>query len=257
MNIIRSFLSAFSMFSALPVPTLAWRKDNMRFMLVFFPFVGVAVGIFVWCWLLLCRWLDFGVFLRAAGLTLVPIAITGGIHLDGLCDTVDALASHAPVARKREILKDPHAGAFAIIGVAAYMLLYFGLASELSDKSYTPLLLLLMYMMCRILSALAVLLFPESVQKGLLTSFRESADTRTSVIILLVFYIAVSAGLVAVGGLAGIAMLGTALLCALYLFLMSRQSFEGMSGDLAGFFLQLTELTMLAAIIIVDKAVSL
>jgi adenosylcobinamide-GDP ribazoletransferase len=38
---------------------------------------------------------------------------------------------------------------------------------------------------------------------------------------------------------------------------MSRRSFEGMSGDLAGFFLQLTELLMLASIIIVDKAVSL
>ena len=257
MNVFRSFLTAFSMFSRLPVPTLDWREDNMRYMMIMFPLVGAAVGVFSWGWLLLCRWLEFGVFLRAAGLTLVPVAVTGGIHLDGFCDTVDALSSRAPAERKREILKDPHAGAFAVIGAVAYMLLYFSLAAELSDTVFLPILLLLIYVMCRVLSALAVLLFPRSPQQGLLSSFRDSADTRLSVIILLVMYAGACIGLVAAGGLTGIVMLGAALLCALYLFIMSRQSFEGMSGDLAGFFLQLAELSMLASIILVDKAVAL
>ena len=257
MSFLRSFLSAFSMFSRLPVPTLKWREDNMRYMMIMFPLVGAAVGIFSWAWLLLSGWLDFGVILRAAGLTLVPVAVTGGIHLDGFCDTVDALSSRAPSERKREILKDPHTGAFAVIGVAAYMLLYFALAVELPDTPRMPLLLLLMYVLCRVLSALAVLLFPRSEQQGLLSAFRESADTRLSVVILLIFYVVTAAGLVAVGGLTGIVMLAAALLCAVYLFVMSRRSFEGMSGDLAGFFLQLAELFMLASIIIVDKAVLL
>ncbi len=257
MIVFRSLLSAFSMFSRLPVPTLDWQDDNMRYMLVMFPLVGAAVGIFSWGWLLLCRWLGFGMILRAAGLTLIPVAVTGGIHLDGFCDTVDALSSRAPTERKREILKDPHVGAFAVIGVAAYMLLYFGLATELADQTHTPLLLLLIYVLCRILSALSVLLFPENGNKGLLSSFRESADKRISVIILFIFCAAVSTGLVLTGGITGVVMLGGALICAVYLFFMSRRSFSGMSGDLAGFFLQLTELVMLASIILVDKAVKL
>ena len=35
--------------------------------------------------------------------------------MDGLMDTADALASCQPVSKKLEILKDPHAGAFAVI----------------------------------------------------------------------------------------------------------------------------------------------
>ena len=257
MSIVRSFITAFSMFSRLPVPTLEWRGDNMRYMMVMFPFVGIAVGAFVWGWLLLCQWLDFGNILRATGLTLVPVAVTGGIHLDGFCDTVDALSSRAPAERKREILKDPNAGAFAVIGLAAYLLLYFAIATELPDDLYIPLLLLLAYVMCRNLSALAVLLFPGSEGKGLLSSFRESADKTISAIVLLVFFLATAIALILLGGLTGIVMLAAALVCALYLFIMSRRSFGGMSGDLAGYFLQLAELGMLASIIIIDKAVSL
>jgi adenosylcobinamide-GDP ribazoletransferase len=165
--------------------------------------------------------------------------------------------SRAPAERKREILKDPHAGAFAVIGAAAYLLLYFGIASELPDKPQTPLLLLLTYVMCRVLSALSVLLFPRNEGKGLLASFRESADRTVSVVVLSVFFAAAAAGLAAAGGAAGLVMLGGALVCVGYLYFMSRRSFGGMSGDLAGFFLQIAELTMLAAIILVDKAVSL
>ena len=245
------------MFSRLPVPTLKWRADNMRYMLVMFPIVGAAVGLFAWGWLWLCRWLGFGILLRAAGLTLVPVAVTGGIHLDGFCDTVDALSSRAPAERKREILKDPHAGAFAVIGAAAYLLLYFGLATELPDGSRTPLLLLLTYVTCRVLSALSVLLFPKNEGKGLLASFRESADRTVSVAVLLVFFAGAAAGLILAGGVTGLVMLGGALLCLGYLYFMSRRSFGGMSGDLAGFFLQIAELAMLAAIILTDKAVSL
>ena len=257
MTLVRSLISAFSMFSRLPMPTLEWRGDNMRYMLVFFPLVGAAVGVFVWGWLYLCQWLGFGVILRAAGLTLVPVAVTGGIHLDGFCDTIDALSSRASAERKREILKDPNAGAFAVIGLAAYMLLYFAIATELPGQANMVLLLFLTYVICRILSALSVLLFPTSTQKGLLSSFRESADTRISVIILLIFFLGAATGLILTGGVMGIVMLAAALLCAVYLFIMSRRAFEGMSGDLAGFFLQLAELTMLASIIIVNKAVSL
>ena len=60
--------------------------------------------------------LGCGLFLQAAGFTLLPVVVTGGIHLDGFGDTLDALASHAEPERKREILKDPRAGIFAVIG---------------------------------------------------------------------------------------------------------------------------------------------
>jgi adenosylcobinamide-GDP ribazoletransferase len=256
MRFIRSAVLAFSMFSRLPMPNLKWDEQNMRYMLGAFPLIGAVIGLLIWGWLWICEALGFGVFLRAAGLTLLPVAVTGGIHLDGFCDTVDALASRAPQERKREILKDPHTGAFAVIGVAAYLLLYFGLSAELVITSKLPLLLGIMFIVSRSLSGLSVLMFGSSASTGLASTFKVSADKRGSVILLFVFFALCIAGLVFIGPLAGGAMLAAAFICMIYLFFMSRCQFGGMSGDLAGFFLQTSELAMVLALVIIEKAVT-
>ncbi len=228
----------------------------MRYMLAMFPFVGVAVGLFIWAWLWISEALGFGSILRAAGLTLLPIAVTGGIHLDGFCDTSDALASHAPAERKREILKDPHTGAFAVISVVAYIVLYFALSTELRVTALTPLLLGLMFIMSRALSGLCVLLFSSSAGKGLVSTFKESASTKVSVVILGIFFLLCAAGLLLTNAAVGCAMIAAAGLCVIYLRVISRRQFGGMSGDLAGYFLQLCEIFMLASIILMQKVVS-
>ena len=57
-------------------------------------------------------------------MVVAPIIITGGIHMDGFLDTQDALGSYQPRERRLEILKDSHAGAFAIISCAVYLMMY-------------------------------------------------------------------------------------------------------------------------------------
>lgn len=257
MIFLRSLVIAFSMFSLLPVPTLKWRDDNMRYVLAALPLVGVVIGLLIRAWLWAAAALGFGAVLTAAGLTLLPVAVTGGIHLDGFCDTVDALASHAPPKRRREILKDPHTGAFAVIGVVSYLIFYFSLSAELKITAATPLLLGLMFVLSRTLSGLSVLLFSANAGEGLLYTFKSSADKKTSFIILSVFFLLSVTGLLCISIAAGMMMVAAALLCFLYLFVMSRRQFGGMSGDLAGFFLQISELFMLVPIIIFEKVVSL
>ena len=115
MIVWETVIVAFSMFSALPVPQLEWNERNRRWSLCAFPLVGVVVGLACLGWALLCARLALPAVLRGAGLCLLPVWITGGIHLDGFADTWDALSSHAAPEKKREILKDPHAGAFAVI----------------------------------------------------------------------------------------------------------------------------------------------
>ena len=119
MNILRSIVMAFCMFSRIPMPTVEWKNENMRYMLCAFPLVGAVIGLVLWLWQLLAAALGFGPLLWAAGLTLLPVAVTGGIHMDGFCDVSDALASHAPAEKKRAILKDSHTGAFAMNCVRA------------------------------------------------------------------------------------------------------------------------------------------
>lgn len=248
MNIFRTIAVAFSMFSRIPMPKTAWRPESMRYMLCAFPLVGAVIGAAIWAWGWFCGVQNIGNILTAAGLTLIPIAITGGIHLDGFSDTIDALASHAEPARKREILKDPNAGAFAIMGMCGYFLLYAALCTELKLDSRTLLLLGAMHVLSRILSGLSILLFPTNSAKGLVRTFMEESSGKYSVILLVVFLLACAAGMIYLDWITGSAMIIAAFAVMTYLFFMSRKQFEGMSGDLAGYFLQAAELTMLAVI---------
>lgn len=256
MNILRSVAMAFSMFSRIPAPKVAWKEQNMRYMLAAMPLVGAVVGLVLWGWVWLCALLDFGVWLRAAGLTLVPVAVTGGIHLDGYADTVDALASRAPTEKKREILKDPHTGAFAVVGLCAYFLLYFALAAELDVSPRTALTLGLIHCFSRALGGLAVLALPSAGAGGLSDTFRQ-ASGRTATALLALELLALVAAMVATTGAQGIAALCAAGLLFLYLMVMSKRQFGGMSGDLAGFLIQLAELAMLAAVILAQRGAAI
>ncbi len=92
---MRSLISAFAMYSRIPMPPIEWKEENRRYALCFFPLIGAVIGAVMLGWQWLCNVLGAGDMLFAAGCTVIPIAITGGIHLDGFCDVSDAKASCA------------------------------------------------------------------------------------------------------------------------------------------------------------------
>ncbi len=255
MKLLRSVALALAMFSRLPVPKVAWNEENMRYAICVLPLVGAVVGLCLWFWAWLGKALGLGSFLLAAGLTLLPVAVTGGIHLDGFGDTIDALASHAEPARKREILKDPRCGTFAVIGLCAYLLLYFALCTELTPDADTLLLLGSMHLLSRVWCAISVVCFQAGSGRGLLYTFKGSADEKRSAVFLFGLLTLCAAAMLLVDWRAGAAMLLASFAGALYVLLMSRRQFGGMSGDLAGFLLQLGEISMLAALVLIRNVV--
>jgi adenosylcobinamide-GDP ribazoletransferase len=219
-------------------------------MMCAFPLVGAVIGMLVWGWRLLCVSFGFGTMLQAAGLTVIPIAVTGGIHLDGLCDVADALASNSDAARRREILKDPHTGAFAVIWCVCYVLLYFALSAELALRAAGLPVMCLSFVLSRALSGLSVLTIPSSSDAGLAASFKASAPARAASGVLITA-VAVCGGLILLAGPApGGAALAAAGACVLLLNYTARRKFGGMSGDLAGWFLQLCELAVLTVLVL-------
>ena len=131
MVVLETVCVAFAMFSALPVPHVDWNERNMRYAMAAFPLVGAVIGA-LWC---VCGLLPLPDMLKAAGFCLIPVAATGGIHLDGFADTSDALSSYGDREKKLAILKDPHCGAFAVIRLCGYFVLYFALCACLR---FTP-----------------------------------------------------------------------------------------------------------------------
>lgn len=250
---MKSILLAFSLFSRVPVPGVMFTKENMRYLMPAFPLVGVAAGLAAAVWACACEWLGFGPLLRGAGFALLPLWVSGGIHMDGLCDTADALASHGDAGTKQRILKDPHAGAFAVLAAAAYLIAFAALAAEGFSSRSALACFTLSFVLSRALSGLAVVWFGGSDGSMLVKDFHEAAARKICTTILLSWLAALCAALLWLGGVAGAAAF--ALPCALFVFWRHRivPQFGGMSGDLAGCLSQLCELISLAALVVVPR----
>lgn len=247
MSILCSISAAFAMFSALPAPRVEWSRENLRWMLCAFPLVGAVTGLLCWGWTALAVYLDFPPFLRGAGLVLVPVLATGGVHLDGYADTWDALASCAPPEKKREILGDPRLGAFAAIHLCGWFLADFALWTAL--PWYKPLPVILAFCLSRSLSGLAVAAFPLAKDTGLAHTFAQAADRKRTRWFLTGLSVLLCAGL-CVCGWSGGAMAAAALGVFFYYRKIAIKQFGGLSGDLAGWFLQTAELWMLGALVL-------
>jgi adenosylcobinamide-GDP ribazoletransferase len=111
-------VAAFQFLTRLPTPPLktVGPADFSRSS-VFFPLVGGVIGFCV----VLAAMLGGMINAAVAGLAgvLVWVAVTGGLHLDGLGDVADGFgAAHGDPERFRQVLHDPHAGSFAVIAIA-------------------------------------------------------------------------------------------------------------------------------------------
>lgn len=148
----------------------------MRYALCALPLIGVVIGLAQALWLIAANWLCMPEMLRGAGLCLIPILLTGGIHLDGYADTSDALASCAPPEKKQEILKDPRCGAFAVIRLGVWFVASFVLCTAVRLDDPALACFGMSFVFSRALSGWAVATFPLAKNTGLAHTFATSAD---------------------------------------------------------------------------------
>ena len=245
MTFFQTIAVAFAMFSAIPTPQFDWTEKNMRYALCAFPLVGVVCAL---CWLVLA-FLPLPDFLRGTLLCLAPLAVTGGIHLDGYADTCDALASHGNTVKKQEILKDPHCGAFAVIRLCVYFVLYLALCVTLTPSLRAVICAGLGFILSRTLSGWAVATLPLAKNTGLAHAFAAAADRKIVRLVLAVLAAVLVIVQIAVGGIIGFAMTLAAGLTLWRYAHAAKTQFGGISGDLAGWFLQECELWQLAALV--------
>lgn len=246
MMLLRSFIIAFSMWSAIPMPQVEWDRDGMKYALCAFPFIGLAAGGAVWLWLFLCGGLGLTRLLAAAGAALLPVAVSGGIHLDGFCDASDAIASRQGPEKRLEILRDPRAGAFGVMGVCGCLLLSCGLWDTLLASAGAGAFgaVTVGFVLSRALSGLAVATFPLAKSSGLAHTFATGADKRAVILITSLTAGMAALGMVLLAPVPGLWGLAGAAAAVLHYRLVCRD-FGGTTGDLAGYFLTLCELGIL------------
>lgn len=251
MRVIRSLFIAFSTYSRIPVPQVEWSEENRKYSMCFFPLIGAVIGLLLWGWLWLCDALSIGPVLKGAAGVLLPIFVTGGIHMDGFMDTSDALASWQSRERRLEILKDSHVGAFAVLGCAGYLLLHAALLSEASAASGA--LLCCVFVLSRALSAWAMATFRSARPQGMLDAFAQAAHRRMVTVSCVVYAVLCAVVWAVFGDWLALACLLVAALCVWYYRHMTYKQFGGVTGDLAGWFLQVTELVLTAVIVLGGK----
>lgn len=116
MRFLRALGAAFSYFSILPVRSSESAPDGDA--IAFLPIVGLVIGA-------LAGYGAYGIALvthsqLAAAITawVLSIALSGAIHVDGFLDCCDGLFAMAPTENRLEIMRDPHHGTYAIVGMA-------------------------------------------------------------------------------------------------------------------------------------------
>ena len=246
MKILKSIAVAFSIYSKIPMPRFDWGTEDMKYQLLFFPWVGAVIGGLEWgLWLLKSR-LELGSIFYIMLAAALPIIITGGFHIDGYMDTCDAMHSYQPKERKLEILKDPHIGAFAVICLLGYTLIGLGFLSQIASGAAIA-MICCSFFATRALSGISILTMRPAKDKGMLNTFSATAQGRVVLVGLIIQLALCVMGMFFINLALAIVSASAIGLSYLYYFLMSRRQFGGITGDLAGFFVSVAELVVVVA----------
>ena len=132
-----------------------------------------------------------------------------------------------------------------MIRLCSYFVAYFALCTVVGFSPRIGLLWTLALVLERTLSGLAVAAFPMAKNTGLAHTFASAADRQTVRRVLMAAAVLLSGGMLALGGWA--LVLAAWLVLARY-HAVAQNQFGGITGDLAGWFLQKAEIWMLAAL---------
>ncbi|MCR4696521.1 MAG: adenosylcobinamide-GDP ribazoletransferase [Lachnospiraceae bacterium] len=249
MRIIRSFLIAISMYSKIPAPRCEWKDEDMKYVFCFFPLIGVVIGGLVYAWTFFCNRFELTELLRVCITAAIPVIVTGGIHVDGFMDTMDAFHSYRDREKKLEILKDPHIGAFSVIMLALYGLVFAGSLS-LINRFDSIIIFCLVFVLSRCLSGFLAINF-KSAKEGTLNYFSKNSSKVLVSIVVIIEAIICLAGMGLINIFLMIAVLISALITIIYYCLKTKKEFGGVTGDTAGYFLLILERNALIAIVLV------
>jgi len=245
----KGFFMALSMFSVIPAPR-AWNDESRNMMLPMLPVIGAIIGLLWYGFSVLLIWLSPPLMLAAALIFLFPLLMSGFLHLDGLMDTSDAIFSQAELDKKRAILKDPHAGAFAVISACVYFLLGFAAAYAALTGRAGFVALAFVPALTRCVAGIAALNAKLIWESGFVASFRKDTGRGHTAAVVIIGGLCFTAG-VFFGGFDALIVMGAAVFASSLLGFYSVRQLRGISGDLCGFIIAGGELFALLTLALV------
>lgn len=241
-KIINSFLVVLSFTSIIPAPIPEWTRDSLRYFCVMLPAVGVIFG---GLWAVLWRvlsWPGLSEILRGFMMMLLTLSLTGGLHLDGLMDTCDAIFSHRDRETRLKILSDTHAGSFAVMSCVIILMAKTLLFSELLTLNPNPLTLITVPIYSRLGMSLLLNNLPFAKSGGLAVILGSSRHKRDNILLLMMFVLLSVVSIKIIPAMM--------ILCVMLHVIICVKIFGGITGDLLGAFVESSEIIMLFGVIL-------
>lgn len=251
----RSIAVAFSIYSRIPMPQFIWNSDDMKYDMIFFPWVGGVIGAVMLAWYKLSDYLQVGKMGQVLILVAIPLIITGGFHFDGFMDTEDALRSYKGKEERLKIMEDPHIGAFAVIGAFVYILILTGTMSMIgSNKGFY--IIFCSFFLVRCLSGILTQILKSAKKSGMLKDTKDNSGNKVKLFLIIqmilalifILYISIPFGM------------GVALVMVCYILIFKHRSYKlfgGVTGDLLGRFLCVAELLIVVSIFLIENILKL
>lgn len=225
---------ALTFLTTLPLPAVTYQEGDFARASQFYPLAGYVVGggVALWLWLPLPLPLD----VRAALAVGLWLLLTGMLHFDGLVDSADALLSMKSPAKRLDILKDVHVGAFGLAVGGTYLLVLWSLLKS----GLPPLAPLVAAVSARTLLLLPVNLYPAARAASLGASSRRG-------LVALPVALALAAPTFFVAGALWAWLLGLLAALGLARWAAGRLG-GGLTGDIYGLLIIAAEIAALCAL---------
>lgn len=237
---MRALACAILFLTRIPLPQLALSERDFRDSPAWFGWVGALIALLLAASELLFR--PFGDRLAALLLVALWILVTGGLHLDGLADTVDGLSGgRGDRSRALAIMRDSRIGAHGALALVLVVALkWAALERALGTGGHSW---LIAPVVARYACTAFIALLPYAREQGLGSPFRDVPRARA----LVVGALALGLGALLLGGAALIAA-SIGVVATLPFVLRARRALDGLTGDVYGAAIEGVELaTLLAA----------
>jgi len=155
-----------------------WTPATRRWAVRAYPLVGLLIGSMLALGALLLTLWNTPAPVAALLLLSLWVAVSGGLHLDGVMDLADALGSNQPIERRWEIMKDAQIGSFGILALL-FLLAWKGILMWALLTYQAPLWWWVAVPALGRLGGVALLILtPCAHAKGLAWSWRQSLSVR-------------------------------------------------------------------------------
>lgn len=240
---MNSFFIALQFLTIIPLKINNITGKKLGVSLVYFPVVGLFLGLMIWAIHAGLTFLRFNPFAADTAAVVSLIIFTGALHLDGLSDFFDAVSSGKPKDEMLRIMRDPHIGAIGSAGLISVILLKIALLSSLPQTLKAG-ALVLMCVLSRYLQVFSIFLFPYARNEGKARVFCDNVNLK---IFLLAGFLALSFSSLILGSI-GIIVFSLTVLVAYGINLFIKAKFGGITGDTLGAISEITEVLVLLCI---------